>query len=89
MTESQGPNEKSKVPIQESGEKGGIQKNLSDGWKNPHIWDELCPLKTYRFKTVNESLKDINIKQSTVKLLKTKNKGGKKIPKAVKSERIP
>lgn len=46
--------------------------------KNPHIWDELCPLKTYRFKTVNESLKDINIKQSTVKLLKTKNKGEKK-----------
>lgn len=31
MTESQGPNKKSKVSLEESGEKRGIKKNLSNG----------------------------------------------------------
>ena len=46
MTESQGPNKKSKVSLEESREKKGIKKNFSNGWKKNCIWDKLCPLKT-------------------------------------------
>ena len=50
MTESQGPNKKSKVSLEDSGEKRGIKKNLSNGWKIPIFGMNYVPLKTYRSK---------------------------------------